>query len=363
MPILILSANTGGGHNSAAAAIREELASRGIESEIQDGLKYLSEQTSKFISWGHSYIYKNLPGLFGKAYAHEEKHPSPLLYDSIALGAERFYKYVKGKDFTAIICVHVFSAMLVTETKRRYGLDVPFYFVATDYTCSPGVADIDPTIWFTPDELLNKEFTDGGIPPERLVASGIPIRREFYQKLNQAEARQMLHLPPSGPVVLLCCGSIGCGHINRMTPQLEAIMPEDATLVIVCGHNVRAYRKLKERAAHHTVVVGFTNRIAQYMAAADVCISKPGGLSTTEMLAVGVPMVLWLAVPGCESRNMEFLVNQQMAVGSADWNDVVHLTGELLRQPEQLAVMRRRLQDHPMPVAAEKLVDCILHGQ
>ncbi len=360
MRVLILSANTGGGHNSAAAAIREELTARGIESETRDCLRYLSEKASEFISWGHSYVYKNLPGLFGKVYEFEGNHQTTWINDTIAMGVQRFYKAVKEEGFTHIICVHVFAAMLVTEAKHRYGYAVPFYFVATDYTCSPGVDTIEPAAWFTPDEALHEEFIACGVPAERLVATGIPIRRGFYQPPDQTAARRALHLPLTGKLVLLCCGSIGCGHINRMAPELEAVLPPDATLVIICGHNVRTYRKLRERVSWQTVVVGFTDRIAEYMAAADLCISKPGGLSTTELMAVGLPMVLLLAVPGCESRNLDYMLARGFAVGAENWTAAIQATDRLLHQPEQLEEMRAQLRAHPQPVAAERLVDYIL---
>ena len=359
--ILILSANTGGGHNSTAAAVQEELARRGIrQCDIRDCLGFVSERASEFISWGHSYVYKNLPNLFGRAYRYEENHPPQFLYDVVSLGTERFYRAIRNEHYTAILCVHVFAGILVTEARRRFGYDVPFYFMATDYTCSPGVSAIDPAAVFIPAEDLRQEFVDCGVAPDKLVVTGIPIRRSFYDRLTQKQARQELRLPEEGPIVLLSCGSMGCGRINHIAPQIRRSLPPEATLVIICGNNKRVYRQLQRKDMERTVVVDFTRRIALYMAAADLCISKPGGLTTTEMAASALPMVLMLAVPGCESRNMEYMKKHHFAVGADDWDEVIACTNELLGSPVQLRSMAKRLTENPLPHGAERTADYIL---
>ncbi len=359
--ILILSANTGGGHNSTAAAVREEMTRRGVtRCDVRDCLAYISEVASEFISWGHSYVYKNLPNLFGRAYRYEENRPPQFLYETISLGAERFYRAVKDEGYDAILCVHVFAGILVTEAHRRFGYDVPFYFMATDYTCSPGVPSIEAAAAFIPAEDLRLEFTDCGVDPARIVVSGIPIRRGFYDLPAKAEARTRLGIPADGTVVLLSCGSMGCGRINHIAPQLRRTLPERVTLIILCGNNRRVYRQLGRKEMPNTVVVDFTREVPLYMAASDLCISKPGGLTTTEMAAAHLPMVLMLAVPGCESRNFDFMKKRRFAVGADDWDEVICLAAELANDPARLQAMAQRMAEDPFPHGAAVTAEHIL---
>ncbi len=360
MRVLILSANTGGGHNAAAYALQEELLKYGVASDVEDCLRFISEKTSDFISWGHSYLYKHMPRVFGHAYRLEEQRPSAFIADSIALGASKYHAFLSVRDYAAVICVHVFSSTLVTEEQRRFGKSLPHYFVATDYTCSPGVGEAEADVWFIPDEDLREEFVRCGVPTERVVATGIPVRQLFFEPAETAKARDALGLPLEGRVVLLCCGSIGCGRLHRIVPEFESQLPADVTPVVVCGNNAKLYEQLTELPLQKTVVVGFTDKIAQYMAAADVCVSKPGGLSTTEMLAVGVPAVLVLLVPGCETRNMEFFTEKGLYIGTRDWDEALSSALTLLAQPERLTAMREKLLQYPRGNGAKSIAAYIV---
>ncbi len=359
MRFLILSANTGGGHNAAAYAIQEELNRRGIESDIEDCLGFISEKTSDFISWGHSYLYKHMPRVFGHAYRMEEQRSSAFIYESIALGASKYHAFIAERDYQAVICVHVFSSTLVTEEQRRYGKSLPHFFVATDYTCSPGGGEAEADAWLIPHSGLTDEFVQCGAPRDRIFATGIPIRSAFTEKTDQRQARRELGLPLEGRIVLLCCGSIGCGKMNRIVPEFADTLPSDCTQVVICGNNEKLYEQLLEDATPNVVPVGYTDQVAKYMAAADICLSKPGGLSSTELLAIGLPSVLVLVVPGCESRNMAFISGLGLAVGSEDWEEATKQALALLDAPEKLSEMRRRLAELNAGYGAKNIVDFI----
>ncbi len=359
MRFLILSANTGGGHNAAAYAIQEELNRRGIQSDVEDCLRFISEKTSDFISWGHKYLYKYLPRVFGRAYRWEEQHSSQFIYDSIALGAAKYHTFISERKYDAVLCVHVFSSTLVTEEQRRFGKTLPHFFIATDYTCSPGVGEIEADAWLIPDDGLIEEFVGGGVPRGRIFASGIPIRRSFTQPLDKQIARKQLGLPMDGRIVLMSCGSMGCGKMNRIVPNFVHKLPPDCTLVVICGNNEKLFAQLAEDNTPRVVPIGFTDNIADYMAAADVYLTKPGGLSTTELLAVGVPSVLMLVVPGCESRNLEFITGKGLALGTTEWDSAAELVVGLLNDADRLERMRHELLAYRGGHGAEKAVNYI----
>lgn len=317
--LLILSCNTGEGHNSAARAIKGCFETKGITCDIMDALAFWSPEKSKIISKGHVFIYRKLPKLFGVSYRFEENHPpkngdESLIYELVIKGCDSLEEFLGENEYDAIICTHVFSAMMMTELKKRRKCGIKTYFVATDYTCSPGVNQTALDAYFIPHRKLTEEFCQNGIPEERIVPTGIPVRTDFYQKTDRARAKRELSLPQDKKVVLLMCGSMGCGPIKTLAEYLPQQLPSDSMLIIICGNNRRLYKSLtKYPLPNNMRVVGFTSRMPLYMDAADLILTKPGGLSTTEAAVKAKPMLFIDAVPGCETRNYEFFIKNGFA--------------------------------------------------
>ena len=360
MRILLLSANTGGGHNAAALAIRKQFERQGVSCEIRDAVTFVSGLHSDIVSAGHTCLYRHFPKLFGIGYHFEERHPPRFLYRQMALGAKRFAAFLKQSSFDAIVSTHLFGSMLTTEARKKYHVSLPHYVVLTDYTRYPGVEMVDVDRYFIGSQALAPLYTEVGIDAERLMASGIPLRSSFLKNYDKTETRRLLNLPQEKRIVLLFSGSIGCGRLHRVAPEMEKALPPDAHLVIICGHNKRTYEQLLDRCGSQTTVVGYTDRVAEYLASADLCITKPGGLSITEMLVMQLPMVLMLTVPGCESRNMAFFEEQKIAISCDNWNDAIDHTAQLLRDPDTLANMKQRMRDTIYPGGATAIVQTVM---
>lgn len=336
MRILILSCNTGGGHNSAGMAIKKYFSEKNIPCEMADALASLSEKASILVSYGHVFVYRKLPLLFGAGYRYEESHPPKFIYKSSAMGADSLYRAICEQGYDTVICVHAFAAMMMTEIKKRYNPDIKTYFVATDYTCSPGVGDLDVDYFFTPHELLGDEFESKGISREKIVASGIPVKEEFLLPVNREEARKVLHLPEKANILLFCCGSMGAGPMLKITKALKKQLADDMYLVVVCGTNRQLYRKITRCTAENENirVVGYTHQVRQYMAASDLLLTKPGGLSTTEAFYQRLPIIALDAVPGCETRNLQFFTKNRIAETANNIDDIVSLIIKCLPDKE-----------------------------
>lgn len=319
MRILILSANTGGGHNSTAKALAEQMEKLKIEYEIADTLAFISEKVSDLISRGHSYVYRRLPRLFGIGYRYEESHSVRFLYNQCAKGADALWEKLNSQSFDAVLCAHVFAGLMMTELRSRYGGGIPCYFLATDYTCSPGVSEMRLDGYFIPHRMLLGEFSHSGVPADRLIVTGIPVGSVFYERGSKEDARRVLGLPQDQRIVLLCCGSMGCGNLERSARRMLGKMPPDSCLVVVCGRNEKAYEALKPYESQRFAVLPFVENITDYMTAADLYVTKPGGLTTTEAIVKGLPMILVDTVGGCETRNYRFLMDRGVAKGAKNW--------------------------------------------
>jgi len=327
MRILLLSANTGEGHNATARALMEVLESQEITCDLRDALACLSPRFSKYICAWHVRLYKHAPKLFDVGYRAMERtadpeDPTPL-YEILRFGTGKLCDILMTGDYDGVICTHPFSAMMMTYLRRSFSMQIPCFFVATDYTCSPTVEQCDVDGYFIPHEELSEEFVRAGLQRERLIPCGIPVRQAFYGKQEKLQARQALALAEDAFVVLLMCGSMGCGPIGRIATELSAQMPGKTAVVAICGNNEKLYESLQELPQLRAV--GYTTQVSLYMDAADMIVTKPGGLSATEAANKHLPMVLINTVGGCESRNFDFFLSRGFAVGSTQAEEAVAL--------------------------------------
>ena len=365
MRVAMLSCNTGEGHNSTAKAVQDVLATRGVECELIDVLACLSPKFSKFLSNWHTRIYRYGPKLFDKGYrACERSEVDPgettAIYDLLAFGMKKLWNQLENGNFDVILCTHVFSGMMVTEVRKTFHVKTPCFFVSTDYTCHPFAEQCEMDGYFIPSEELAVEFLAAGLPAEKLIPTGIPVRQDFYAAGEREKARKAVGLPADKLVLLLMCGSMGCGPMKDIAEELTERLPEDATVVAICGRNEKLYDTLSEIGNPKLRPVGFTKEVAAFMDAADLIVTKPGGLSSTEAANKHLPMVFINAVGGCESRNFNYFLARGYAIGSSDPDEATEQAILLAEYPAQLVRMRRNLTEEFTINSAEIIADRLI---
>ena len=370
MRVLILSCNTGEGHNSSGKAVQEAFARRGIPCEMEDAFRFISSGISSFISYGFVRVYRHLPGLFRFGYRYSEEHPGVFsersgIYKMITAGAERLYHFIRDEGYDTVVCTHVFSGLITTEILRRYHIPLRTYFVATDYTCSPSCAEGELDAYFIPDESLKDDFVRCGIPREKLVASGIPIREAFFQSEGAANAKRSIGLTPDCRHLLVMCGSMGCGPIRELVRLISWILPEDCHISVICGTNHHLRKKLERDHARQPRIhiYGFVKNIPAMMDSADLYLTKPGGISTTEAGRKKLPMVFVDAVAGCETYNMRFFTEKGAAVTADTPEELAILTVALLNDQDVLNRMSAACSDFLHRSPAELICDRILQDR
>ena len=362
MRVLILSCNTGGGHNTCAEAIQEAFLSQGYPCDIVDSLGFVSYKLSKFMSWGHTTMYRHIPRLFDAGYGFAEKHPD-MLHDDAAVyklltgGAEHLHAYIQQGQYDTVVCTHVFSGLLLRQMLKEYPMPLKSAFVGTDYTCSPGTANSALDHYFIPVASLTDEFTAQGVPAEKIVPCGIPVRKEFYEPGDKAEAKQRLGIDPTHMHLLMMCGSMGCGPLEKLTKLLSQGMDEMMELSILCGTNKKLFKELSEEYALRPSIHihGFRKDISLLMDSADLYLTKPGGLSTTEAAVKNLPMVFIDAVAGCEEYNLNYFISLDGAVTADSTEDLVQLCLDLLQNKAGLSRMEKALQKLPHDNAAKRI--------
>lgn len=351
MKTLILSCNTGEGHNSCAKAIKEVYDANDDPCAITDALAFISTGISQFICNWHVRIYRYMPGLFRFGYHYSEQHPgvfhqSSLVYKLLTSGSERLYQYLREGEYDQVICVHVFSALMLTDMLKKHPMPIKTAFVATDYTCSPSVEESNLDWYFIPDDSLADDFEYPTVPKSKMVGSGIPIRQMFYRRIDKSAAKRGFDVAPERKHLVMMCGSMGCGPLKRLTKILSCTAPAECEITIVCGTNQKLQKKLTRRYRKHPGihVRGYVKDMSMLMDSADLYLTKPGGLSVTEAAVKNLPMVYIDAVAGCEEYNSRYYVNLGGAKTGANVRELADACLKLLHNEETRAEMVYALQ-------------------
>ena len=333
---------------------------------MEDTLRFGTRNTSRNVSNTYINIARSTPRVFGTMYRagdliSSDKRKSPV-YWANTLYADKLEQYVLREGFDTILCPHLFPAEALTHLRRRHGLNVRCYGVATDYTCTPFWEETDVDVFFIPHEDLRAEYERKGFAPERLLATGIPVSARFCATTPLAEARARLSLPPEGRVFLVMTGSMGFGEILDTVAALLAPCDEHARVLVMVGHNDRLRQAMAERfpGDGRAVAVPFTTEVPLYMDACDVLLSKPGGLSSTEAAVKNVPLVHTAPIPGCETRNAAFFSTRGMSVSAFGAAEAAQAALALAISPERRQAMLQKQREYINPRAAEEICRFIL---
>lgn len=352
MKILVLKCNTGEGHNSVAAAIQESARENGDVCDITDALSFLSERASEFICSWHVRLYRYAPKFYGSGYRLAEAHPSAFdpsspVYKFLASGTGKLRAYIHAGGYDCVVCPHVIpSLMLTVMLSERPEPELVTCNIATDYTCSPMTGESGLDRYFVPDGSVVPEFVSAGVPENRIVViDGIPVRREFYKKTEKKAARRALGIPEDGAHLLMMFGSMGCGPMQRLTELLDAAMPAGACATVVCGTNQELEHRLGRQYAGsgRIRVMGYAENVSGLMDSADLFLTKPGGISTSEAAVKGLPMALMDTVSACEEYNMRLFCARGGAVTADTPEELAYICRRLLEDPGKLKKMSKAL--------------------
>jgi len=332
----------------------------------KDALWFLSSDFSKCISWGHRTMYRHFPWIFRYGYAYCDKHPGCVQEGSagwkiLAAGAERLRDFLSEGKYDAVISVHVFAAIMLKSALRELTAAPLTAFVATDYTCSPGVAQCDADLYFIPHYSLKPEFLQRGVPAEKIHACGIPIRQMFCGDIEPSMAKAQRGLSSKRPHLVLMGGSMGAGPMKALAVSLCSKLKDSCEITVICGTNEKMRSSLARRFDRHgnMHILGFERGMNDIYSSADLLVTKPGGISTTEAWTKAVPMVLVDAVAGCEKSNLQFFRCLCDAASGKGVRELTDTCSEYIRFPEKRLAMQSILKETRPVCAAEKICSVV----
>lgn len=368
MKVLILSCNTGQGHNAAGKALFEHLQERGIPCEMKDALLFASERVSRVVSNTYVDIATKAPQFFHFLYQAGETISSSKIKSVVYLAnkgyAETLLQYIEENDIDTILLPHLFPAEALTSLRRKGKLSAKCYGVATDYTCSPFWEETELDGYFIPHEDLLDEFVKRGVPKEKIYVSGIPVSKRFTAQVDRGAVRQELEIPASGKMMLVMSGSMGFGAVSALTEKLIEECGEADRVFVLGGSNEPLKKDLREKFGQdpRVKIFDFTDKTPSYMAACDVLFTKPGGLTSSEAAARCVPLIHTAPIPGCETLNAAFFSSRGLSLCAKNGEEAALLARQLLESEEKRGEMRKKQRDIIHANAGDIICDTILRG-
>lgn len=369
METLILSCGTGGGHNSAGFAIEEELLRRGHNVTMLNPYTLYGDNLAAYVDRTYISLAQHAPKAFGTIYAAGNLYRrlpwrSPVYYVNRHM-VNTIETFLQKHPVDVVIMPHIFPAEILTFM-QKHGTAVPkTIFIATDYTCIPFTEECQCDACVIPSDKLIREFTDWGIPAERIHPLGIPVRSCFRTTLTKEEAKAELNLDSDKRYLLVSGGSIGAGKLEKALDILCGITKGTSfRLIVICGSNETLRLKLQKRHGADMLLLGHTDQMALYLRACDLFFTKPGGLSTTEAAVMEVPLVLLPPIPGCESRNLRFYTKNGMGISAELTAEGLQKVLNLLNSASDCEKILMCQRDFIPKDAAQKICDlaCDLTG-
>ncbi len=314
MNVLFLTVSTGHGHTSCAKALEGYLNENGANTYFLDIYGYIKPFLSKAVSDIYLFASGKASKLYGKYYNKEDMGKANFVDFMSKINKtikNRFKKFIIKYDIDVVICTHIFAAQIMTMIKDS--VDTVNIGIVTDYTIHPKWETTDMDYYVIADESISYVAGKKGISKDKLLPFGIPIREKFTVKGDRKKAKEKLGFTKEH-VVFVMMGSMGYGNLESIINEIDGC-DIDYEVAVVCGNNSKAREMILEKNLKHKFhVFGFINNVDEFMDAADCIITKPGGLSVTESMAKHLPMILVDPIPGQEDRNVEFLVNNGVAL-------------------------------------------------
>ncbi|PLT47551.1 glycosyltransferase [Paenibacillus sp. FSL W8-1187] len=370
--ILVLTGTLGEGHNQAARAIAEAAAGAApnAETTIVDYMKWTHPKLHSVGRFCYMQGIKGLPSVYGVLYraTREENRLSTLFKQLRTFRTERMLQLLEELRPTVVVCTFPAAAAAMSHLRLQRLTRVPTVTVLTDYARHSYWIHPGTDRYIVGAEPIRQALIASGVSPSRVVATGIPVRRQFGQRHDRAELRRKHGLDPQLPTILVMGG--GDGLIGRSVMRLveeQDGLPR-AQFVIVCGRNERLRRQLQERLrsvgdAHRIVVTGYVPHVHELMAAADVMVTKPGGLTVSEALAQELPMILFKPIPGQEQENSAYLAGLGAALEASSRGELMDQLRAVLEHAALRDRLRRNASRHKPVAGASRALQAILELQ
>ncbi|HUU14352.1 MAG TPA: glycosyltransferase [Terriglobia bacterium] len=359
--IAIITLSVGSGHVRAAEVIQRGLS---------DGADTVDVRTVDAVELGRPWfrwlyvatywwMLRHAPGLWRWLFEHRQRgrHRSTAPQWLFRRGCVEVLRQLKAFAPHLVIATEIGAAEIAALGRREGWFNAPVLAVQTDFHTEPPWVQREIDIYCVASDEAKAQLIGWGVSPNRVLLSGIPIDSAFALAFDKPELHRALGLDSRRPVVLVMGGGMGPVPLDEIVRSLE-LCGLPLQVLAVTGHDEPMRSRLESmrgRIALDLHIFGWTETIPELMAAADVLITKPGGVTVAEALTVGLPMILTHPIPGPEERHVRYLEQNGVAILARSLAEITQLTGKLLAGGENLREMARRGHDMARPDAAHAI--------
>ncbi len=350
--ILIFYASYGGGHLSAANSIKQYIDENfdGFDTELVDCMLYVNKSINKITTAAYKEMAKKFPWAWGEVYRHSQRGTIAHISSTANnLMARKLLKLLKETTPDLIISTHPFGSQMVSYLKRKALVDCKLATIMTDFAPHEqwlvGKEQVD--YFFVSHEKMRQSLIDVGISENKVFATGIPLSNRFLMHYNKLEIMNSFELNPDKKVILFFGGGeFGLGREQTIKILKSFILHSvNHQIVAIAGKNDKmklSFDKLvsKMQAEDIVKVLPYTDKVPELMSISDLVVTKPGGLTTTESLASGLPIVAINPIPGQEEENAKFLEKSGVAIWLKKQDDFDAVIADLLSDEQKLHQMR-----------------------
>lgn len=353
--VLFLYISVSSGHQRAAEAVREALSllTPTWETHGVDSFSYAYPTVGKLISKTYLEVLRRTPVLWNIVYDNPDLETATReIRDLLNLiSSAKMKSLMSNYNPQALVCTQAAPCSVFAAEKRRGKIQIPLIAVVTDFAVHAYWIYKEVDLYCVASEEARKDLTRHGVPASRIVVTGIPISPGFLRRLPKEHARAKLRLDPHRPTVLIMGGSQGMGPLQEMMHDLH---PLPVQYIVTTGVNRELFRLLNKRYARdkRVRIFGYTRLVNSLMDAADLLVTKPGGLTSSEALAKGLPMVITNPIPGQEERNARYLLHHGVAERADDPEEIAALVQSLMMHPLKLKRMAEKTKDIATPYSA-----------
>lgn len=365
--VLFISAPIGSGHIRAAQSIQQALKDMrpDIETQLTNVFDFFNPKLGKTILAFYLQILKLYPKLYGMAYGWGNSSRFALWGRQVISRylANRMLHYINDYKPAAIVCTHATPAGLVANLLQRGLIHTPSIGVVTDFIIHRLWVYPELTHYYVAHQGMRSFLADYNITLNRSSVSGIPIMPQFTNKQEKTSTLRKLGLNDFIKTVLIMGGGAGIMPLDLIV-RACCELDDPIQLIVVAGHNQSMYNKLaqiKNTASKPILLYSYTDNVHELMGASDLLVSKPGGVSSAEALAMGLPLIIFKPIPGVEEANTDYLIRTGAAVRADTLEEVKELVKTLLRENQRRESMQNLSFVAGKPQAAACIAEEILH--
>lgn len=373
MNILIFYASYGGGHLNAAKSIHEYMLHHYQNNTIEliDCMKYVNKTVEKVTTVAYRETAKKAPWVWGRIYSDSQRGPlAHLSTRSNKIMAIKLLRLLREKKPDLIISTHPFSSQMCSYLKRKEKITAKIATIMTDFAPHDQwlVGSDFTDFFFVANDKMQNYLISTNIPSDKVFVTGIPLSNRFLQKYDRKQILEHYRLEDRKTNILFFGGGefgIGKSRTFRIFDYLIQAS-KDMQIIAIAGKNEKMEAKFKEiveknNAMKRVKVLSFTNQVPELMSICDLVVTKPGGMTTTESLASGLPMLIINPIPGQEEENAEFLENKGVGIWLKKDDNIFEIFNRLFADPNTLNEMKKNTQLIGNPYSTRDICHILLN--